>query len=182
MTTWRAGLEFPTACPANDAVHTGLDFARDVVLVFEATIAFLKSVWNRKTPVASFGQSRRICEATSLCVYFTWASWRDLRSSISSGYALVRLGWIDARARHFVWQSLFPNSPSGSQTQAPPPLMTAAKLMPTEPSTHTRPPVMHSQQWSPSNQDDVVIWNLGGLLLVGTLLLWTSIRHCIREK
>ena len=31
-----------------------------------------------------------------------------------------------------------------------PPLMPAAKLRPTRPSTTTRPPVMYSQPWSPT--------------------------------
>mmetsp|Transcript_5397 Transcript_5397/g.10849 ORF Transcript_5397/g.10849 Transcript_5397/m.10849 type:complete len:201 (+) Transcript_5397:1818-2420(+) len=39
--------------------------------------------------------------------------------------------------------------PVGSQRYARPPDMPAAKLMPTLPSTTTRPPVMYSQPWSP---------------------------------
>ena len=42
------------------------------------------------------------------------------------------------------------SAPSGSSTQAMPPLMPAPKLLPVGPSTTTRPPVMYSQPWSPT--------------------------------
>ena len=42
------------------------------------------------------------------------------------------------------------NAPSGSYTNAMPPLMPAAKLRPVGPRMSARPPVMYSHPWSPT--------------------------------